>query len=44
MIFAVELHLLFKHMIQINYPIADFKVKKEGDKEYIFDSIRKQWL
>lgn len=31
-------------MILMNYPEPDFRVKKEYDKEFIFDTIRKQWL
>jgi len=31
-------------MIQINYPKHDFRLKKEEEKEFIFDEIRKQWL
>jgi len=31
-------------MIPIKYPDRDFKRKKEGEKNYIFDDIRKTWL
>lgn len=31
-------------MIKIEYPAYDFKIKKENNAEYIFDSMRKQWL
>ena len=31
-------------MIQINYPKHDFRFKKEDEKEFIFDEVRKQWL
>jgi len=31
-------------MLTINYPEPGFRVKKEGDKELIFDSLRKKWL
>ncbi|OIQ97366.1 hypothetical protein GALL_206260 [mine drainage metagenome] len=31
-------------MITINYPKHEFRFKKEGDKEFIFDEVRKQWL
>ena len=31
-------------MIAVQFPKPDFKVKKEGEKRYIFDSIRKMWL
>ena len=31
-------------MISINYPKHDFRLKKEEEKEFIFDEIRKQWL
>ncbi len=28
----------------INYPPPDFKIKQEGDKEFIFDPLRKKWI
>ncbi len=28
----------------INYPTPDFRIKKEGEKEFIFDALRKKWL
>lgn len=28
----------------VNYPKPDFRMKKEGDSTFIFDSIRKLWL
>ncbi|MEQ1677033.1 MAG: type I restriction enzyme HsdR N-terminal domain-containing protein [Chitinophagaceae bacterium] len=28
----------------INYPTPDFRIKKEGKKEFIFDALRKKWL
>jgi hypothetical protein len=28
----------------INYPTPAFKLKKEGEKEFIFDSFRKKWI
>ena len=31
-------------MINVPYPPPDFNIKKEGEKRYIFDSIRKTWL
>jgi hypothetical protein len=31
-------------MIQIEYPQYEFRFKKEADKEFIFDEVRKQWL
>lgn len=31
-------------MIQINYPDQQFRFKKEDEKEFIFDEVRKQWL
>jgi hypothetical protein len=31
-------------MMGINYPEPDFRRKKEGGKEFIFDSLRKKWL
>lgn len=31
-------------MIKVNYPEPVFRFKKEDDKEFIFDLIRKQWL
>lgn len=31
-------------MLIITYPEPSFRVKKEGDKDYIFDNIRKKWL
>lgn len=31
-------------MISVNFPEPAFRVKKENDVEFIFDSIRKQWL
>jgi hypothetical protein len=31
-------------MITVRFPEADFKLKKEGEKHYIFDRIRKTWL
>jgi len=31
-------------MIQIDYPKHDFRFKKENNKEFIFDEVRKQWL
>ena len=31
-------------MIKIEYPHHDFRLKKENEKEFIFDEIRKTWL
>lgn len=31
-------------MISIRYPEPDFRIKKEGGKEFIFDTFRKKWL
>ncbi len=31
-------------MVVINYPVPDFRIKKEGSKEFIFDALRKKWL
>jgi hypothetical protein len=31
-------------MIPVQYPHFDFRIKKEAEKEWIFDEHRKQWL
>ena len=31
-------------MIHLQFPEPQFRIKKEGEKHYIFDSIRKLWL
>jgi hypothetical protein len=31
-------------MVHITYPSPDFKIKREGEKGLIFDSIRKKWV
>ena len=31
-------------MIRIEYPAWPFRIKKENEKELIFDELRKQWL
>lgn len=31
-------------MITITYLQPDFRIKKEGSKEFIFDSLRKKWV
>ena len=31
-------------MISIQYPPFDFRIKKEEEKEWIFDEFRKQWV
>jgi hypothetical protein len=31
-------------MLEINYPEPNFRIKKENDKEFLFDPLRKKWL
>src|SRR5688572_3862944 len=31
-------------MIKVEYPIHDFKIRREKDTDFIFDSLRKRWL
>jgi hypothetical protein len=31
-------------MIKIEFPSYQYKIKKEADKEFIFDEVRKQWM
>jgi len=31
-------------MIKIDYPLYQPKIKKEKDKEFIFDEVRKRWI
>src|SRR5882757_11124400 len=31
-------------MLVINYPEPQFRIKKEMDKDWLFDPIRKKWL
>ena len=31
-------------MIDVKFPNPGFKIKKEGEKRYIFDAVRKTWL
>ncbi|MBK5269743.1 MAG: type I restriction enzyme HsdR N-terminal domain-containing protein [Bacteroidia bacterium] len=31
-------------MISIQFPSPDFRIKKEADKDFIFDKLRKKWL
>ncbi|HVF81796.1 MAG TPA: type I restriction enzyme HsdR N-terminal domain-containing protein [Flavisolibacter sp.] len=31
-------------MIQVRFPKPDFNIKKERERQYIFDNIRKAWL
>jgi len=31
-------------MVMINYPEPDFRIKKEGERDSIFDPLRKKWL
>ncbi|MBY0348917.1 MAG: type I restriction enzyme HsdR N-terminal domain-containing protein [Hydrotalea flava] len=31
-------------MIQIQYPKPDFSIKEQGEKAFIFDTIRKSWV
>lgn len=30
-------------MIKITYPLYDYRIREEGEKEWIFDPFRKQW-
>ncbi len=30
-------------MIKVAYPQHNFRIKEEGNKEFIFDEVRKQW-
>jgi hypothetical protein len=34
----------FKHMIKIEYPPYQPKIKTENEREFIFDEIRKRWV
>ena len=31
-------------MIKVNYPLFQYKIKGEEDKELIFDEVRKRWV
>ena len=31
-------------MIKIDYPVYDFKIRREKNTEFIFDAMRKRWL
>ena len=31
-------------MININYPEPGFRIKEKGNKEFIFDALRKKWI
>jgi len=31
-------------MLAVNYPEPAFRIKKEEDKDFIFDTLRKKWL
>ena len=31
-------------MIKIDYPVYDFKIRKEKNAEFIFDVMRKRWI
>ena len=31
-------------MIEVVYPQTNFRLKKEGEKQFIYDTIRKTWL
>lgn len=31
-------------MIKIDFPAQAFKIKKQDEKEFIFDELRKQWI
>lgn len=31
-------------MIKLKFPEPQFRIKKEGEKPYIFDALRKSWL
>lgn len=31
-------------MLVIHYPEPQFRIKKEGSKEFVFDALRKKWL
>lgn len=31
-------------MIAVNYPKPDFRIKSKNGREFIFDSIRRQWI
>lgn len=31
-------------MVKVEFPSPKFRIKKEGDKEFVLDEIRKQWV
>lgn len=31
-------------MIQVAYPVPDFRMQAEGERQFIFDNLRKSWL
>lgn len=31
-------------MLQLNFPYHNFRIKKEKDKHYIFDEVRRRWV
>ena len=31
-------------MLQINFPYHNFRIKKEKDKHFIFDEVRRRWV
>jgi hypothetical protein len=31
-------------MIDVQFPVPGFRIKKEGEKAFIFDEIRRKWL
>jgi hypothetical protein len=31
-------------MVEIKFPEPGFRIKKEGDRDWIFDSLRKKWV
>ena len=31
-------------MLSIDYPAHNFRIKKEGNKEFIFDEVRRRWV
>jgi hypothetical protein len=41
---SANLKIYFWTMIEISYPEPVFRMKKENGVEFIFDSIRRQWI
>ena len=31
-------------MLRINYPPYNFRIKKEGNREFVFDEVRRRWV